>query len=47
MRSAVGSVEELEKGKYYRVRVELPRDDVTGKRRQITRRVAVFLVGCS
>lgn len=39
MRSAQASVVELDKGKRYRVFVELPRDPRTGKRRRMTRTV--------
>ena len=39
MRSAQASVVELDKGKRYRVYVELPRDPQTGKRRRMTRTV--------
>lgn len=39
MRSAQASVVELDKGKRYRVYVELPRDPQTGKRRRMTKTV--------
>lgn len=39
MRSASGSVQEIQRGKLYRVVVEYPRDPMTGKRRQVTRNV--------
>lgn len=39
MRSALGSITELERGKRYRVRIEGSPDPVTGKRRQYSRTV--------
>lgn len=39
MRSASGSIRELDKGKRYRVTVEFPRDAVTGKRNRATKTV--------
>lgn len=39
MRSALGSITEIERGKHYRVRVEGTPDPITGKRRQYSRTV--------